>query len=650
MRESRDFSAFQDMIRQLLGGMLNSAGFAGKGRVAWPRSAVSPGSPSGSESIMDWATWTRETFDLMARPRSIFLNVESTIGNLGASQVYVSDKIHIIRQLAEAPDGVPGCVRRLKANPVYGAFPELDNDPDVFLLFASNSTDHLPEPGQLLRTLREGTGGFRNPDSTYMCVPSAGSSGLLVTLPGGKGIHVGLIDRLKLVELAYLARALDGAKRHDLLDERFLFELTSLAGEPRLLDPMPRRIDVEEVTSGVNIQVDGRAVMFQRFSIEPFDLIRLCTVLRLVTDYAFLQRLPDGPHLESMAREVSTGGRFPTPVLCIPTRDVVIDSGASAVKQSGGAPVPPYQWHLVDGQHRAYCYYLVEPGRHVQNIDVNCYSLTNDHDKAVVASALFLNVNYKAIKPPIDLALAHHALALSWPRTNWVCRKPSRDCPYSDSKLYSSRILATRFLLELNEKSSLFKGFFKQPGAKDPGKSSVQSLSTYMSSEFEIRDPSDPANPLAARFGTVPGADGVWTTPDPPPGALVQVWSRLVQEFDDFLLLVTGPTGPDGNPRNANALRSLVQRNINVFVALWRVFYAYRFKRTPPGPRYPWPMLTNPARAIMNELLRLQRTGRLYGRGAAFRSGAGVARLTDALIRKFDEAGSPGAALLEDAR
>ncbi len=322
----------------------------------------------------------------------------------------------------------------------------------------------------------------------------------------------------------------------------------------------------------------------------------------------------------------------------------------STTRQRGGAPVPPYGWHLVDGQHRAYCYYLVEPGRHVQTIDVNCYTPANEGDKAFVASALFLNVNYKAIKPPIDLALAHHALASSWPRASWVCRNPSRGCPISDSQLYSSRILAARFLLELNEKSSLFKEFFKQPGAKDPGKSSVQSLSTYLSPEFEIRDPSDPANPLASRFGTVIGAEGTWTTPDPPPNELGLVWPKLVQEFDDFLQVVTGPPDSNGVPTNASILKSLVQRNINVLVALWRVFYRYRFKRPSVGARYPWPVPAASGRATMAELVRLARKGDLYGKRGKFRSGAGVSRLTDTVVRKFDEARGQESAPLADAR
>jgi len=201
----------------------------------------------------------------------------------------------------------------------------------------------------------------------------------------------------------------------------------------------------------------------------------------------------------------------------------------------------------------------------------------------------------------------------------------------------------------LNEKSTVFKEFFKQPGAKDPGKSSVQSLSTYLSSEFEIRDPSDPANPLAARFGTVSGAEGTWTTPDPPPNELALVWPKLVQEFDDFLEVVTGPPDSNGVPTNAGVLKSLVQRNINVLVALWRVFYRYRFKRPSPGARYPWPVPAASARAMMAELVRLARVGNLYGKRGKFRSGAGVSRLTDVMLRKFDDARGQESAALSDA-
>lgn len=649
LRESRDGLAFQEMVRQLLGGALAVA-FPGKGRVAWPKSAISPGAPNDSAFVMDWVTWHDKTFDTSASPRPLFLNVESTISNLKTNPVYIARKIHIIRQLVEAPDGIAGCVSRLKVNTTYGAFPDLSGEPDVFLLLASNSTEQLPDAEVLGETLRKGTGGFENSDRGYHCEPVSGSSGLKISFPGGSGLCVGLIERLRLVELAALVRALDWAKRHLDLDDRFLFELTNLTGDPRLLRPMPDRHEVEEVTPGINIQVDGKAVMFQRFAIDPLVLMRLCTVLRLVTDYAYLQRLPDGAHLEAMAMEVSSGGRFPTPVLCIPSQDVTIDSRGSVITQKGGAPLPPYQWHLVDGQHRAFCYYLVDPGKHLQTIDVNCYILTNEADKAAVSSALFLNVNYKAIKPPIDLALSHHALASSWPRASWVCRKSSRDCPHHDSQLYSSRVLATRFLLELNGKSTVFKEFFKLAGAKDPGKSSVQSLSTYLSPDFEIRNPDDRNNPIAARFGTVKGASQFWKVRDPPPEALVRVWPTLVQEFDSFVRTVAGPADPDGEPTNASNLKQMVHRNINVFVALWRVFYTYRLKQAQMDVKYTWPVPAHRAHAMMTELIRLQRGHFLYGKKGAYRSGGGVTKLTALMIKKFNEAKSGDEPLLANAK
>jgi len=635
-------------MRQLLGGMLSSA-FVGKGQVSWPRGVVTPGESKDALFIMDWATWIDKTFDSSGIQRRAFLDVESTILDLRTDPVYVAKKVNVIRRLVEAPGGLPDCINRLKANPAYNAFAELTEEPDVFLLFASNSTRRLPDAGLLQKTLRDGTAGFDQNDSRYTCDTGAEGAGLRVVTPKKKLVFIGLIDRLKLVELAALTKALDIAKRHFDLDDRFLFELTNLAGEPRLLQPMPYDIEVKEATPGSSIKVDGKSVIFQRFAVDPFDLMRLCTVLRLVTDHAYLQRLPDGPHLQAMADEVSNGGRFPTPVLCIPSHDVGIDSKSSTIKQKGGAPIPPYQWHLVDGQHRAFCYYLVDPGKEVQTIDVNCYTLANDADKASVSSTLFLDVNYKAIKPPIDLALSHHALASSWPRASWICRKASKDCPYHDSQIYSSRVLATRFLLELNGKSLVFKEFFKLAGAKDSGKSSVQSLSTYLSPEFEIRYPDDSSNPIARRFGTVKGAESLWKTRNPPPEALAKLWAILVQEFDDFLTVVAGPPNPDGFPENVPALTLMVKRNINVFVALWRIFYRYRFNRTHDGAKYPWPIAAHRGRAILAELVKQQRERHLFGKHSAFRSGSGVKKLTDLLVRKFDQAKSAGEPALADA-
>src|SRR5438094_121966 len=191
LRESRDGLAFQDMVRQLLDGAVTAA-FTGKGRVAWPRGSISPGAPADSAFVMDWVAWLDKSFDTSATARPLFLNVESTISNLKTNPVYVARKVHIIRQLNDAPEGIPGCVSRLKVNPDYGTFPDLSSEPDVYLLFASNSTEELPDAEILEATLREGTGGFENSDKGYRCEHVPESSGLKVYLPSGAGIRVGL--------------------------------------------------------------------------------------------------------------------------------------------------------------------------------------------------------------------------------------------------------------------------------------------------------------------------------------------------------------------------------------------------------------------------------------------------------------------------
>ena len=628
IRQVRDGSLFEEMGAQLVQGLFHGQP---NRKVEWV------GLPTGINGKffdfeMDRMVIFERVYDYNEESSPALLDFEFTVRSLERNAEYVAQKILYLTTLSCAPGRFVSELSKLRGKAAYTDFPALTEKPLFFLIFVSNSSKSLPEVGEICDFLKGKRGSLIGSDIALGCkrVPGV-NNGLEVTAPNDTKVFVCLVGEEKLLELTYLARALDKSVRHDLVNERFLHDLTYAAGHPVLLQPMPRKVEVMGSSPPTMVRVDGKPVTFCRFSMDPFKFLRMGTVLRLVSDYAYLQRLPEPVHLLQMAHDIQDGGRFPTPILCIPPDNIIVSHKNSEICHAGGAIVTPYQWHIIDGQHRVFSYYFVEPGtENIQALDINSYGLANPTDKPGVASALFLNVNFKALKPPVDLALAHHAYASQWPMGNWVAKRKGSSTE-GDSQLFSSRILASRFLLELSSRDTAFGGFFKARGAKDKGKTSIQSISTYLSKDFELRDPSDDSNPWARIFGTVRGATGIWTVPDPAPQALAGVWEKLVDSFDDFLGNVTDVSGYSSITGNEK-LRELVSMNNNVFVGLWKAFYWYSVeKSTSPGKFREMPKTLS--RELMPWLMSQKDSGFLAGKNNKFRSGAGAVAMERELVK-----------------
>jgi hypothetical protein len=623
-----DGAQFEKQISQLMPGLLH--GFHGS-KISWEMLPVGP--RGGSSTVeMDWATWVGRAYDYNDARKPAFINIEATTKVLEDHPDYVAEKILQLKRLADAPGGIVGAIKRLRGDARFSSFEELDDEPVPYLVFVGNFSSRLPDTAALRSLLRGTKGAIPASDpgiELSKCGPD--QRAFRVTLSSGKELFVGLINKDKLIELIYTAQALNLAQRQDDVDERFLHELTFLAGRPVLLKTMPRRVEVSGASPPTTITIDGKPATFHRFSVDPYSFLRMSTVLRLVSDYGFLQRLPEGPHLAEMAFEIEAGGRFPTPVLCIPADDNIVNVKDSQVCHTGGAVLSPYQWHIIDGQHRAFCYYLVKPGTKVQDLDINCYQLATPDDKGPIASSLFLNVNFMSIKPPIDLALAHYAYVTRWPEGSWIPRRRGRS-QRGDSKLYSARILASRFLLDLSAGDTVFRGFFKFKGTRDKSKTSIQSISTYLSGDFELQDPSNPSEPIAARFGTVKGASGVWRVPCPPPNSISSLCESLIDAFDGFVVAVTRGYGKSP-PESEKLLRDLVSKNNNVFVGLWRTFYWYSFvEKTGSGPIPEMPKRL--AARILPWLVKEDSKGHLAGPRNRYRSGSGAGAISAAMIKR----------------
>lgn len=618
------------MIRQLLPGMLSTIP---GGKIAWGPLPVAPHWTTSSVE-MDWATWVPRAYMDGQRPVAAFLDIEATTHNVEDQEDYVPKKILQLARVLDANGGLASQIGVLRSNPRYAGFPLLPTEHENYLLIVSNKSARLSTDSVIRAFLKGTKGSLAGSHPDFDCTPTnTRGSAYEVTTPSGKKIHLGLIGADRLTELSYLAFALNQSKRHELVDERFLFELTSSADCPLLLDAMPTTVSVTGLAPGAPLRIEGKTVTLHRFTIDPFAFLRMATVLRLVSDYSYLQRLPDGNRLAEMGMVIESGDRFPTPVLCLPPDSDAVEERQSLVRQSGGAAVSAYRWHLIDGQHRVFCYYFIEPGRSVQSIDVNSYTLSNPPDRASIASSLFLDVNFKAERPSEDLGLSYYAFMNLWPQGSWIPKKGRGRAQRGSKDFFSARILASRFLLELNIQDTIFKDFFKAVGARDSGKVSIKALSTYLSGDFDLQSPDDRASAVACRYGTVAGAGHQWSRARPAPGQLDRLWTSLVDHFDDFCSAIA-VTSPGGLLGGQSDLRRLIKKNNNVFVALWKAFHQICLK----GGTGSTLAAVSPKKAAraLKWLLVQESKGYLTGTTNKYKSGTGSTSLPLKLIKLLE--------------
>lgn len=616
---------FQRSTSQLFASMLPT--FHG-GKVRWftgEKPKRGAGAPLRKQPYreLDWSAWRKITYDLENNQKPIFIDVEPTRQKENPLD-YVTNKVVILEEVSLFNKGLAAaCSNPAKDYKREDRDPRdlPESDPEAFLFFVSDAWETLPPADEIQARLNglPGPGKFtcHTVTSAYPGAPVA----IAVKTPSELIIHIGLLAHNKKLELVKLARALTQSKRQLEHDERFLFELTVLAGSPRFLAEIPQSVEVLNATSAEPNNVGTKTVQFVKFSIRPENFLRLATVLRLVSDFSFLQRLPIIPHLNSMAEYVQRRERFPTPLLCILPKGTIIQSptpGQWRLQMDSSRFIKPYSTQIVDGQHRAFCYYLA-PGGNLRDIDINGYVLTDEADRAAVASSLFLNVNYLPAIPPIDLALIHFAHATTWPN-KWIGAR--RGSGYAEGAIVQSpRALAARFLYELSQPRRLFEGFFRVRGVQEDEETPISSLTTYMIDDFDILDPSDKNNPIAQVYGLVPGAEHVlWRVKEPTPADLLALWPELVNQFENFVKATVGYTNESATGR-LDDLKAWSSDNINVFVGLWKCYYWARFGRPTPrtrkglpalAPR--WPVAPDATARLMTRLDNLQKEGRLSRR------------------------------------
>ena len=289
--------------------------------------------------------------------------------------------------------------------------------------------------------------------------------------------------------------------------DRCLFELTSkignsdyaLSGTP-LVESIPvtvlssQKPDPTTDTFTPNASVTlGHHVYTHRLRIRLKDLLRMTVVERTLNDVGALQRLPEPSHMKTIAKEGLLKNRvFVNPIVISTTEDFIVQRDPSTSQdyvkaKTGQTFLSPYSWSLIDGQHRAFSGYSVDldaPALANVEFDVviqylNPTSIPKEIRNDINADTFF-DLNYRTLPPKPNIALVRSTEISSWPN-GWIDRETGR-------MIYSARVLAARFLLELNKNGPLKDRFGYSGMHIGRNQISLTSFSTYLGGDYHHFD------------------------------------------------------------------------------------------------------------------------------------------------------------------
>jgi hypothetical protein len=389
--------------------------------------------------------------------------------------------------------------------------------------------------------------------------------------------------------LAELTKAASGEIDQVLLSQspKIMIPLESVHAE---LDPATKTYNPKFSKMG------GTNVETLRFEIKAEDLLMLTQVVRTVSKTGALQRIPDKSHMHSIS--VDLGKKmFVNPIVASTSQSVQIkrNSGNDFLEISGGTPVIPFNWDLIDGQHRVYANYYVPPGTNAA-FEVVLYrypSAIGDDLKDKTNSQIFYDLNYRTKPADPEIALVRSAYIDTW-TGDW----DDYDS-VSLNTVYSTRVLASRFLIELAELKGVLKGIFNFRGLKSDESISLKSISTYFSDNFSFE----------ARGRTSPGgheqksvlrvyeflgikskgvsvafrpnveypnaAKGSPIGPSPEYMAGIHFWEEATKDFNKFL---------DALDTNSNItkgrLREWTLGNSCIMPGIWQFYISYTISQT----------------------------------------------------------------------
>lgn len=222
-------------------------------------------------------------------------------------------------------------------------------------------------------------------------------------------------------------------------------------------------------------------------------LAQLSMVPRTLRNPEALQRPPNWKHLSGMSESIVAGKSFALPVIAITDSSTRINDGnqAQRITPHGFNFMVPNNWEIVDGQHRVYSYFALPDQQANIGLDLQLLVFNANvtlQARREAAAELFFDINHRALEPDKVHAIAHYSRFDDF-ENGWRFKNaegPQNDKVNGDKATWSSRLMAGKFIIELNQtNNSPFEGLFDVHGI-DSTKIPLSSVTQYLSCFFEF--------------------------------------------------------------------------------------------------------------------------------------------------------------------
>jgi hypothetical protein len=339
----------------------------------------------------------------------------------------------------------------------------------------------------------------------YRFSASTGGS-VTITTPYGCDVIFKILNLGEMADVLATIEAIAGERPHvdqqSAVYSRILTELTSLIGsnEGELFVEKPMKSlscvrvhsmrekllgsKVTSVYSSQETQLNGLPTPTYRFTMKASELMKATRVMRTVSNIGSLQRIPKPSHMKMISSDLGDK-LFVNPIVVSTNKLLSIrhseKKGDHILPQADPKIITPYSWDLIDGQHRVFACYYTDPelDPEFEVVLFNHPLDDTEEDRAIIDksnSSIFYDLNYRIMKADPEIALVRAAYINEWTTKRWD----------SESPLQSSRVLASRFLIELDSTPGPLKGVFHFRGLAREESLSIKSVSTYFSQCFEF--------------------------------------------------------------------------------------------------------------------------------------------------------------------
>lgn len=299
------------------------------------------------------------------------------------------------------------------------------------------------------------------------------------------------------------------------------------------------------------------------------QLAQLSIVPRTLRNPEALQRPPNWKHLSGMAESIVMGKSFALPVIAITDGSTTVNDQPQVqqINPHGVQFMTPNNWEIVDGQHRVYSYFALPAGQGNVSLDLQLLVFSPQvtiQQQREAAAELFFDINHRSLEPDKVHAIAHYSKFDDFD-TGWRFRNSQgqgNNRINGDKATWSSRLIAGKFILELNSRhNSPFVSLFDVHGI-DSSKIPLASVTQYLSGFFEFgrkwwvnqgawQDKLLGNHSIYAKFQVQHNGNQIFPTdntwkgmtqggheyrgPSPKSSDLQHFWPYLIDEFQSFL-------------------------------------------------------------------------------------------------------------------